>query len=201
MSENTERSIGDKAPEEGVPVESAELTVDGVLQGARAMRRAVKIRPNLHLLADMQRLVETIDAAPDGEDVDGLIDEYEKVKADFLASQWWTVEQRTAERRTMVRRETAKRLGFEFNEVGRVTDDDEDRTKESQVEVHVLADHVVEPAGVTAELLTEFHAASPGEFMRLEATITAVQRTLTDEQEQDVLRDFSSRRSGTTPRS
>lgn len=208
MSENTERSLADatEAPEEeapeGVEVEPGQMTTGSVLSGARAMRRAVKIRPNLHVFADLERLIESIDEAPEGENVDDLIDEYDAAKAAFLEHQWWVVEQRTIERRTLVRRGAAKLLGYTLDEdLGRVEGDDEDRTRESEIEVHVLADHIVQPEGVTADDLTAFHASSPGEFTRFEHTVAVVQRTLSEEQSQDVVRDFSSRRSEATQRS
>lgn len=197
-----ERSLADEAPEvttDAVEVAPAEMTTEAVLSGARAMRLGLKMRPNLHLFADLQRMVDAIESALDaGEDADDLIDEYDKTKADYLRHEWWVIEQRTAERRTLVRREAAKALGYVLDELDRVEGDDDDRTKRSEVESHVMADHVVEPAGVTADDMHALHASSPGEFARLEETVVQVQRTLSDEGAQSVLRDFSSRRSGKT---
>lgn len=201
MSEIDERSLADEAPEattDAVEVAPGEMTAESVLSGARAMRLGLKVRPNLHLFADLQELVDAIDESPEDADVDDLIDEYDKTKADYLRHEWWVIEQRTAERRTLVRREAAKALGYTLDELDRVEGDDEDRTKRSEVEAHVMADHVVIPEGMTAEALTAFHAASPGEFSRLEQTVVQVQRTLSDEGAQSVVRDFSSRRSGKT---
>lgn len=198
MSEIDERSLADEAPEattDAVEVAPGEMTTESVLSGARAMRLGLKVRPNLHLFADLQELVDAIEGAPEDDDVDDLIDEYDKTKAAFLAHEWWVIEQRTAERRTLVRREAAKALGYTLDELDRVEGDDEDQTRRSQVEVHVMADHVVKPEGITAETLTAFHASSPGEFARLEQAVVQVQRTLSDEGTQSVVRDFSSRRS------
>lgn len=197
MSENIERSLADE-PTDAVEVEPGEMTTETVLSGARAMRLGLKIRPNLHLFADMQRMVDAIEESPSDSDVDDLIDEYEATKAAFLTHEWWTIEQRTAERRTLVRREAAKKLGYVLDELDHVEGDDDDLTKRSEVEAFVIADHIVKPEGLTAGDMQELHASSPGEFARLDQTVVQVQRTLTDEGVQAVVRDFSSRRSGKT---
>ena len=201
MSE--ERSIADKPElDDTAEVERADLTVDEFLSGVRKQRRAVKIRPNLHVLADMQRLVDVIDDTPDGEDVDGLIDEYEAAKETFLAHEWWVVEQRTPERRREVRRSAAKRLGIEMHADGEnVREDDPDQTNAAALEAHVIADHVVQPEGVTAEQVRALYEGSPGEYTKVDHAVARVMRVLDEEAAQGVLRDFSSRRSVKTGRS
>lgn len=203
MSE--ERSIADKPEveiDETEPAERGPLSTDEFLSGVRKQRRSVKIRPNLHVLADMQRLIDTIEDAPEDADVDDLIDEYETAKAAFLEHEWWVVEQRTPERRRHVRREAAKRLGIELHDDGEnVAEDDQDQTSAAAVEAHVIADHVVSPEGVTAEQVRALYEGSPGEYTKLDFGVSRVMRVLDEEAAQDVLRDFSSRRSGKTGRS
>lgn len=201
MSE--ERSIAEKATtEDSVAAERGPLSVDEFLSGVRAQRRSVRIRPNLHVLADMQRLVDEIDDSPEGADVDDLIDEYESARAAFEASERWVVEQRTPERRKHVRREAAKVLGIDLREDGETVEgDDFDQTKAAQLEAHVIADHVVEPEGVTAEQVTALYEATPGEFQKIDFAIVQVMRVLDEDSAAGVLRDFSSRRSAKTRRS
>ena len=201
MSE--ERSIAEKATtEDSVAAERGPLSVDEFLSGVRAQRRSVRIRPNLHVLADMQRLVDEIDDSPEGADVDDLIDEYEAARAVFEASERWVVEQRTPERRKHVRREAAKVLGIDLREDGETVEgDDFDQTKAAQLEAHVIADHVVEPEGVTAEQVTALYEATPGEFQKIDFAIVQVMRVLDEDSAAGVLRDFSSRRSAKTRRS
>lgn len=201
MSE--ERSIAEKATtEDSVAAERGPLSVDEFLSGVRAQRRSVRIRPNLHVLADMQRLVDEIDDSPEGADVDDLIDEYESARAAFEASERWVVEQRTPERRKHVRRQAAKRLGIDLREDGETVEgDDFDQTKAAQLEAHVIADHVVEPEGVTAEQVTALYEATPGEFQKIDFAIVQVMRVLDEDSAAGVLRDFSSRRSAKTRRS
>ena len=201
MSE--ERSIAEKATtEDSVAAERGPLSVDEFLSGVRAQRRSVRIRPNLHVLADMQRLVDEIDDSPEGADVDDLIDEYESARAVFEASERWVVEQRTPERRKHVRRQAAKALGIDLREDGETVEgDDFDQTKAAQLEAHVIADHVVEPEGVTAEQVTALYEATPGEFQKIDFAIVQVMRVLDEDSAAGVLRDFSSRRSAKTRRS
>lgn len=201
MSE--ERSIAEKATtEDSVAAERGPLSVDEFLSGVRAQRRSVRIRPNLHVLADMQRLVDEIDDSPEGADVDDLIDEYETARAVFEASERWVVEQRTPERRKHVRRQAAKALGIDLREDGETVEgDDFDQTKAAQLEAHVIADHVVEPEGVTAEQVTALYEATPGEFQKIDFAIVQVMRVLDEDSAAGVLRDFSSRRSAKTRRS
>lgn len=201
MSE--ERSIAEKATtEDSVAAERGPLSVDEFLSGVRAQRRSVRIRPNLHVLADMQRLVDEIDDSPEGADVDDLIDEYEAARAAFEASERWVVEQRTPERRKHVRRQAAKALGIDLREDGETVEgDDFDQSKAAQLEAHVIADHVVEPEGVTAEQVTALYEATPGEFQKIDFAIVQVMRVLDEDSAAGVLRDFSSRRSAKTRRS
>ena len=201
MSE--ERSIAEKATtEDSVAAERGPLSVDEFLSGVRAQRRSVRIRPNLHVLADMQRLVDEIDDSPEGADVDDLIDEYEAARAVFEASERWVVEQRTPERRKHVRRQAAKVLGIDLREDGETVEgDDFDQSKAAQLEAHVIADHVVEPEGVTAEQVTALYEATPGEFQKIDFAIVQVMRVLDEDSAAGVLRDFSSRRSAKTRRS
>lgn len=201
MSE--ERSLAEKATtEDSVAAERGPLSVDEFLSGVRAQRRSVRIRPNLHVLADMQRLVDEIDDSPEGADVDDLIDEYESARAVFEASERWVVEQRTPERRKHVRRQAAKVLGIDLREDGETVEgDDFDQSKAAQLEAHVIADHVVEPEGVTAEQVTALYEATPGEFQKIDFAIVQVMRVLDEDSAAGVLRDFSSRRSAKTRRS
>lgn len=197
-----ERSLADVSTEPSTEVQRGPLSTDEFLSGVRSQRRSVRIRPNLHLLAEMERLVEEIDATPEGVDVDDLLDTYEATKADFLRSERWVVEQHTPERRRHVRREAAKGLDIELSEDGeRVEGDDADLSKASAVEAHVIADHIVEPEGVTAAQVKALYDATPGEYRKIDHAVVQVQRVLDSETEKAVLRDFSSRRSAKTPRS
>lgn len=208
MSTN-ERSLADEAPakdtsgqEASVAAERGPLSVDEFLSGVRAQRRSVRIRPNLHVLADLQRLVDEIDDSPEGADVDDLIDQYETARAAFEASERWVVEQRTPERRKHVRREAAKALGVDLREDGETVEgDDFDQSKAALLEAHVIADHIVEPEGVTPDQVTALYEATPGEFQKIDFAIVQVMRVLDEDSAADVLRDFSSRRSAKTRRS
>ena len=79
-----------------------------------------------------------------------------------------------------------------------VADDDADGSGASKVEAHVIADHVVEPEGITAADITALYEASPGEYMKIDFAVARVMRVVDEQQTQEVLRDFSSRRSGKT---
>lgn len=199
MSETSERSLGDKGEDvRDVTEDRPPLTAAEFIEGLRARRVAVCIRPNLHRYADLQRLVAEIEATPEDENVDGLLDEYEQAKAEFLAEEWWVVEQRSQERREQVRREAAKALGITLDEDGTVTHDDPvERDRQSiRLGMHVYADQVVEPEGVTADDVRDLNDRSPESCGRLIAAIADVQTLMEAEDERSVLRDFSSRRSG-----
>lgn len=199
---NDERSLADEPTGTSTEVQRGPLSTDEFLSGVRAQRRSVRIRPNLHLLAEMERIVEEIDTAPAGADVDELLDTYDTTRDDFLHSERWVVEQRTPERRRHVRREAGKALGIELHDNGEgPVEDDADRTNATALEAHVIADHIVEPAGATEAHVRALYAASPGEYRKIDHAVVQVQRVLDEASEQAVLRDFSSRRSGKTQRS
>ncbi len=198
-----ERSLADISPEQeiddSVETPRPQINVDEFLSGVRAQRRAVKIRPNLHRLADMERLVDQIDELPEDEDADDLIDAYEQARDDFLAFEWWVVEQRTHERRRHVRRQAAKDHDITLTDDGEnVVGDDADGSGASKVEAYVIADHVVEPANITADDITALYEASPGEYMKVDIAVAQVMRVVNEQQVKEALRDFSSRRSGKT---
>lgn len=200
-----ERSLADEAPETTDASEAAErgpLSVDEFLSGVRAVRRQVWLRPNLHLFADLERLVDEIESAPEGTDVDDLIDEYEAAKERFERRERWVVEQRTHERRRHVRLEAAKVAGYEMTEDGaEVVGDDVHKSKLDELSAFEVADHIVEPEGVTAEHVRRLHQASPSESNLLTSAIIRVNRVVDERVAAEVLRDFSSRRSGRTGRS
>lgn len=202
MSENTERSLAEKADGGAVDVPPRKLTIDDFLSGVRARRKAVKIRPHLHRFADLERLVDEIEAAPDGADVDHLIDEYEAARDEFEAAQWYVVEQRTTERRQLVLREAAKAHGIELDE-----QDEPKLEGDALVEARakigyaVWADAVIEPEGVGPEDVQRLYEQSPEEFTRLHQAIKAVALVLDEKAERAVLRDFSSRRCSPRPKS
>lgn len=200
---NDERSLAEINPETEdmmtAAVERGPLDVSEFLAGVRAVRRQVWIKPNLHLFADLERMVDDIEAAPEDADVDALIDEYEAAKARFEQRERWVVEQRSVERRRLVRRKAAEALGIELTPDGEsVVDDDADNSKASSVEGHVIADHIVEPEGVTAEQVQSLFDASPGEGHILASAIVRANRVMDEAVASEVLRDFSSRRSGKT---
>ena len=200
-----ERSLADEAPEPSdvsEPAERGPLSVDEFLAGVRAVRRQVWLRPNLHLFADLERLVGEIEAAPDGADLDDLIDEYESIKARFEQSERWVVEQRSHERRRHVREQAAKAVGYTLTEDGAaVVGDDVHQSMLDELSAHEVADHVVEPEGVTGEQIRALHQASPGESNLLTSAIIRVNRVVDEKVASEVLRDFSSRRSGRTKHS
>ena len=199
MSETTERSLAEKADAEDVrDVAPREMTIDDFLAGVRARRKAVKIRPNLHRFGDMERLVAEIEAAPEGVDVDDLIDAYEAAREEFEAHEWYVVEQRTAERRALVLRETAKAHGIELGDDDNPTVEGEARAAAlATMSYAVWADAVVEPAGFAGDDMRRLYESSPEEFQRLHDAISAVGLVLDERAEKAVLRDFSSRRSTT----
>lgn len=205
MSMDNERSLADaqvddeQVPDDSVEVARPQVDVSEFLAGVRAQRRGVKIRPGLHLLEHMQRLVAEIESLPEDDTPDDLLDEYEKIKAEFLVTEWWVVEQRTHERRRHVRRQAAEKFDIELSEDGEmVVGDDADGSGASKVEAYVMADHVIRPVGVTGADITALYEASPGEYMKIDFAVAKVMRVVEEQQTQEVLRDFSSRRSGKT---
>lgn len=204
---NDERSLAEINPETEdmmtAAVERGPLDVSEFLAGVRAVRRQAWVRPNLHLFADLERLVDEIEAADEATpECDALIDEYEALKVRFESRERWVVEQRSVERRRHVRREAAGVLGIELTPNGEsVVDDDADGTKGGVLESHVIADHVVEPEGVTGAQIQALFDASPSEGTVLGSAIIRVNRVVDETVASEVLRDFSSRRSVKTKRS
>lgn len=187
-----ERSLADAATSVDVSpaVTPATFNFDDWVAGVRPTRRKIKLFPQAHLVARLDELAEAIDATPEGEDVDPLIDEFEAVRKQFRDGVWFTVEKRSSESVLANRKALAKRLGIKLDEDG-----DAANTDDSIVLVlHQLANQIVEPAGVTYEHLRAMLTANEGEVNKLVRTLEDVQYKLA-ENAFVVDRDFSERRS------
>lgn len=191
---NEERSLGDVLPE-SQEVKSVDTTVtpvpedfdiDAWLSGVRPTRRSVKLYPQAHLVARLEQIAVEIDETPDGVNVDDLIDEFEQVKSQFREGVWFTVEARSQEWLDKIRKDLTKRLNL-------------DPKKDSDVMIinlHILAEQIVSPAGWTYNRLKQLKAASEGEMAKLMDTCNKANSNLAESA--GVLdRDFSVRRSVT----
>ncbi len=188
-----ERSLSD-------PVEQREaLSVVDFARGFRARRLPVRMRPNLHLLDDLERLVDEIDAAPEDADIDDLLDAYDAARAEYEREARWVVEQRSPERSQRVREDAIKALGYATDDEGALTATGATlEAQQTRLGVEVALDHIVAPEGLTVDDLTGLAEASPSEWTKLVRALAQVQQVTADDER--VLRDFSSRRSGRTRR-
>lgn len=87
-------TIEDTSP----PLDPATFDMEAFTLGMRPTRRTVKLYARSDLIGTLDALADEIESIPDGEDVDDLVAEFDRVKAEYLAS-WarWTVEKRSSE--------------------------------------------------------------------------------------------------------
>lgn len=192
----SERSLGDvvETVDTTPTITPKDFSFDDFLNGVRPTRRSVKLYARGDLIARMDEIVFAIESAPEDENVDGLIDEFEQAKADFQNGQWFTVEKRSSEWAEQFRLDTEKRLGLK-----RVKDGDDEPALSDRdaatVTLHQLAQQIVTPTGVTYEQLRSLGDTNEGELSKLIYTMISVNRDLA--QSAAVLtKDFSQRRSG-----
>lgn len=188
----TERSLAD-APAVAPEVTPEDFDIEAWISGVRPTRRAVKLHPNAHLLARMDEIADEIDSTPEGEDVDGLIDEFEDLKRQFEDGVWFTVEKRSTEWVKQFRKRTAQALGVSL------TKGNQAALESAAVTVGLaqVAAQTVSPA-VTLEQLSRMYEVNQGEVNKLVSLVKHVNEDLAEDQAV-MTRDFSRRRSAPTP--
>lgn len=156
--------------------------------GIRPTRRAVKLYPYRHLVSDLEQLADRIESTPDGPEVDAMIDRFDALRAKAEQSVWFVIEKRSRDWIERFRRDVAKRHGLNPK-----TSEDDALT----VHLHQMAEQIIQPAGVTAEMLQAMVEANEGEVFKLQQTLQAVNDQLAESAEV-LTRDFSDRRSAGT---
>lgn len=188
-----ERSLADVTPETAPAAEPVDVSepvpapedfdMRQWLAGVRPTRRAIKLYPNAHLIAEMDRVVEEIDAAPADANVDDLIDEFESLRAQHQDGVWFVAEKRSDEWVEAERKRLIKALNLDA--------DNEDDVLRLVYEI--TAAQIVSPR-ITGAELAELAKANEGEAIKLYSLVKAVNTQLS-EQAGVLKRDFSSRRS------
>lgn len=181
-----ELSVAERAPE----VTPENLDMESWLQGVRPTRRSIKLRPNAHLLAEMDRVADEIDRTPDGPEVEALILRFEQLREQYEQGIWFTVEKRSQEWLKAESKRLVKELGLKTKS----KDADEKDEAEKVLGMHLAAARIVEPQ-MTADQLQRLMDANEGESVKLINLVNVVHNQLADHSEV-LKRDFSSRRSG-----
>jgi hypothetical protein len=191
-----EQSLADVETVDSTPhITPQDFSFEEFLNGVRPTRRSVLLYPHAELIARLDQIANQIDAAPEDRNVDDLIDEFERVKAQFHTGVWFTVEKRSSEWVEKFRVDTEKRLGMKR------TRSDEDSEPElatrdlATISLHQLAEQIVTPSGVTVAQLQKLMDTNEGELNKLVFAMIEVNTKLA--QAAEVLnKDFSRRRSG-----
>ena len=171
--------------------EPENFDLDAWLEGVRPTRRAVLLYGRSDVIARMEEIAGTIGDSPD-DDVDEMVEEFERLKAAFLDSgRWFVVEARSPEWVDDYRRAAKKDLGITKK------DDPTERQKVS-VLLGQLAQQIVTPHGVTVTALERLHETAPGELNKLIVAMTYANEQLSGTAKV-LSMDFSSRRSGAVP--
>lgn len=154
------------------------------LAGVRPTRRAVKLYARADVLARMEEISQLVEDADD-EQAGALVDEFDALKAAFENSgRWFVVEARSSEWVEDFRRVYKRDHGIK-GEPG-------DRQRIAII-LAQLAEQIVSPAGVTAEMLERLHDTNAGELNKLVVAVTMANDQVA--QSAGVLKlDFSSRR-------
>lgn len=183
-----ERSIADPSPDDAPTPQT--FDVAAFAAGHRPGRRSVNVRTRLDLYPALEAVVERIEAADPGADVDDLIDEFDAIKAQMLVR--FVFEQRSPEWVREFYRRTADELGVKSKKgtkdalTGAFTE-----AQAVEVACRLIAAQCVEPEGVTVDTIRDLHQADPSEVDRLAQAVADV-----NAQRSEALGlDFSRRRS------
>lgn len=192
-----ERSLGDVVTVDTTPnnITPQDFSFEDFLNGVRPTRRSVVLYARGDLIAKLDEIVAAIERAPETDNVDDLIDEYERVRAEFQDGRWFTVEKRSSDWAEKFRLTTEKSLGFKRTR----KDDDSEPTLSDEdaatITMHQLAEQIVTPSGVTVQQLKHLGDTNEGELSKLIYAMITVNSELA--QSAKVLnKDFSQRRSG-----
>lgn len=197
----TERSIADLAPSAepvversmaDVPVSTEtvnpeDFDLESWLGGVRPTRRAVRVLARGDLVADLERIADQIDNSPEGEDVDELVDEFDRIRAEFLHGTWFIVEKRSTAWVEKFRANAASQLGVSSKKPDGAV----------KIGLHQTAAQVVEPK-ITAAQLERLYETNQGEANKIIRAVMQVNDDLAEDAGV-MTRDFSRRRSVPAP--
>ena len=174
-----------------------DFDVADFLAGVRAFREAVLIYRGGDLIPRMRALAGRIEAAPEGTNVDSLIDDFEALRREYEdGGTWWEVQARSTDWIVDFRVRAADRHGLTLtkDEAQDITALDYDIRE--RILFEQLAAQVVVPTGVTAEALRQMaDAGAEGEVRKLMTAMAFVNSK--ESQSSGIFRaDFSPRRSG-----
>lgn len=183
-----DRTLGEDQPI-GIDATNSDISVDDFdfgswLAGVRPTRRAVQLYARGDLVARLDELEGRIDAATDDE-VDELLEEFERLRAEFRDGRWFIVEARSPEWVEEYRKRATGK--GKLSDAGRI-----------RIVVGQLAEQIVQPQ-VSAEQLAVLYDRNPGELNKLVVAMTFANNQVA-ETAGSLTRDFSSRRSDGTRR-
>lgn len=180
-----ERALSDFIDTTPALPEPQDFDLAAFIGGVRPTRRSVRIHARADLIGRLEQIADRIDALPDGAEVDALIDEAERMQAEFAAGVWFTIEKRSSEWVKHFRDDTAKTYGLDpESEDGRVS-----------LLLHQLAAQIITPSGVTYDHLRAMFDTNEGELNKLIVALTMANEQIA-EAAKVVTLDFSRRRSG-----
>lgn len=173
--------------------------------GIRGVRRAALLFVDdeaIDLAVQMDIIAESIDVLPAGDQRDNLIDSYDAYRQEMIdAATRFVVEARSRERRKAVEKQARDDLkvdkGLRQKQPQKLTDDEREKLylEEAHVMCFTIADHIIEPAGVTGEDLWNLWHVRDSEVNKL-ATVVSELNSQAMIDSSVVTRDFSHRRSG-----
>ncbi len=174
-----------------------DFDVADFLAGVRAYREAVLVYRGGDLIPRMRALAARIEAAPEGTNVDPLIDDFEALRREYEdGGTWWEVQARSTDWIVDFRVRAAERNGLTLtkDEAQDITALDYDIRE--RILFEQLAAQIVSPTGVTAKALRQMaDAGAEGEVRKLMTAMAFVNSK--ESQSSGIFRaDFSQRRSG-----
>lgn len=189
-----ERSLGDPPPTENdepaAALDPADYDVAEYAAGIRPGQRSVMIQPRPDLYPNLQRVVRGIQSATDDADVDDLIDEYERIKAQMLVE--WVVERRSPEWVKEFYAKAAEELEIEGkNGATDVARGDFTYDQAIEVSMRMILAQTLQPAGWDLARLRDLYKAAPEQLDLLADAVAKVNAGHTEE----LTLDFSQRRS------
>lgn len=145
---------------------------DEFIAGVRPGRRAVKVTMRADLSAELDHLIHRAEALPDDMDAgereaaeNALLDEFEAVKAQILASQRVFVVEARSEHRMRQIVKLMEKQGLP--KPGKKAADEEVYAWNSELALHRLADAIVVPSNVTVEGLRKLDQVAEAEIQKL----------------------------------
>lgn len=200
----SEASIGDPTPTDEQR-NGADQVLNDYAAGFRAATKRVKVRPNLHLYAELERILEEAEHADDDETLDALEAEFDATKEQFEEERVIVLRAISEDVKREIRR-AARKDGVDpaaliqrAKDINKAKRPDVDALEQVEAELAETMRHLnslliaamAVDGDITAAWLDELHKTAPHEYAEIDKAATEL-----NENPERVAPDFSRARFG-----